>query len=437
MASHSIIPQRIPFRTAGRLSGAAIGLLVALILIGVVAAFLARGGEDPGRLWQALLFNWLFWSSLAMGMVILAVAVQTVEAEWAWSVRRFATGGAAFLPISFVLLLVVLFGGHEHYFHHWLHPEGEHARVILAKRAWLNWPGLAIRDIVLVIVLYGLSLVFAYHSLRPDLQGAGTDDRQRSLYRHFTGGWRGAAEEARRSRRIVLTLGPIIALLFAVLWGIVGVDLAMSLEPAWFSTMFPVAFFIAAFVSGIHGTTLAVVFFRDRAGLTEYIVPKQLHDLGKLMFAFSVFWMYINWSQYVIIWYGQLPFEQVWFAKRLVAPYSHVTKAVVVLVFLLPFFGLVARPPKKVPAILGFFATLALVGIWLERFMIVVPSIAEPTGHLPLGIPEIGIGLGFMGLFLAAYLWFVSSFPLLPSPAALAARPPSVFTVQTAGAGDH
>ena len=201
--------------------------------------------------------------------------------------------------------------------------------------------------------------------------------------------------------------------------------------------MFPVAFFVASFVSGIYATGLAVAFFRSRLGLEEYIVPKQLHDLGKLMFAFSVFWMYINWSQYVIIWYGQLPFEQVWFAKRLVHPYSDVTKAVVMLVFVLPFFGLVTRPPKKVPAIIGFFAVLVLIGIWLERFMLVVPSLAEPTGHLPLGIPEIGIGLGFLGLFLAAYLWFVRSFPLLPSPAALAARPPSVFTVQTAGVHDH
>src|SRR5690606_32313358 len=149
--------------------------------------------------------------------------------------------------------------------------------------------------------------------------------------------------------------------------------------------------------------------------------------------AFSIFWMYINWSQYIVIWYGLLPWEQPFFINRFEEPFGKIAATVVLFVFALPFFGLLTRPPKKVPAIVGFFAGLVLVGHWLERFMITVPSIWE-SPELPLGLPEIGIGLGFMGLFLACYLWFVRTFPLLPSPASLAAMGSTTVTVSVPAA---
>jgi hypothetical protein len=121
---------------------------------------------------------------------------------------------------------------------------------------------------------------------------------------------------------------------------------------------------------------------------------------------------------------------------RFEEPFGAVTMSIVVLVFVLPFFGLLTRPPKKVPAVLAFFAMLILIGHWLERFIITVPSIWEGEG-LPLGIPEIGIGLGFLGLFSASYLWFVSTFPMLPSPAALAAQESAVVTVPVSQAAAH
>ena len=106
--------------------------------------------------------------------------------------------------------------------------------------------------------------------------------------------------------------------------------------------------------------------------------------------------------------------------NRFSAPFGPISAAVVALVFVIPFFGLLTRPPKMVPAVVAFFAGLILLGHWLERFLISIPSIWEGT-DLPLGLPEIAIGLGFMGLFLTCYLWFVRTFPMLPSPASLEA----------------
>ncbi len=421
MAHDSPIPRTIPFRTAGGLSGGVKAALAVLVVIGVAAAFLGFAG-DASRFWQGLLFNWLFWSSIAIGMVLFAVALHLTSADWAWSIQRFALAGVAFLPISFLLLIVVFFGS-ETYFHHWLHPEG-YDPIIEQKRAWLTLPGMIARDFIGLAVLYGLAGAFAYFSLRPDVYGV-QGERRRSIYDRLTGNWQGVEEEAARSHRVRNVIGVVLAILFAVLWGMIGIDLVMTMDPHFFSTMFPVTFFWAAFHGGVAATAIAITLLRTRIGLTDYITTQQYHDLGKLVFGFSVFWMYINWSQYIVIWYGLLPWEQPFFLHRFEEPFGTVTVAVLMLVFVLPFFGLLARPPKMVPGILAGFSALILVGLWLERFVISVPSIWEGEG-LPLGLVEIGMGLGFLAIFVACYSWFVSTFPVLPSPAALAAREPSI-----------
>src|SRR5688572_710571 len=152
MAHDSPFPTVIPFRTLGELTGGMKALIGVLILIGVGGIVLGVTAYDSARLWQGLLFNWLFWSSLAIGMVMFAVALHLTAADWAWSVQRFALAGVAFLPVSFVLLAVVFLGS-ETYFHHWLHVEGD--PVIEGKRAWLTLSNMVIRDYLAITILYG------------------------------------------------------------------------------------------------------------------------------------------------------------------------------------------------------------------------------------------------------------------------------------------
>jgi hypothetical protein len=428
MAHDATLPDVIPFRTLSPLSGAFKAVIGVLLLIGVGAAALGMMGEHPYRFWDALLFNWLFWSSVALGMVIFAAALHMTGATWAWSIRRFAVGGVAFLPISF-LLFFVLWGGSEHYFHHWLEvARGEKLDIIVQnKLAYLNLPFLLIRGTVGLILLYGVAIWFAYLALRPDVYGV-NGRNHRPLYDRMTGGWRGIKEEVLHSRGRMNAVAPTLALLFAIIWGMIAIDWAMSLDPHFFSTMFPVAFFVTAFHGGIAATAIAATILRRQMRLEEFVTTRQYHDLGKLVFAFSVFWMYINWSQYIVIWYGLLPHTQEWFVLRFVDPFGPYVQVIVTLVFLLPFFGLLTRPPKMIPGILAFFAGLILIGHWLERFMLIVPALWT-RDYSPLGLTEIGMALGFAGLFLLAYTWFARSFPLLPSPASLEARSSPVIHV--------
>ncbi len=421
MAAHSsAIPENVPFRTLPPLAGGTKVGLGLLVLVGIASFFLAPDGETHGRAWLALHHNWLFWTALSLGMVVLAVAFHLTNARWAWSVRRFALAGVAFLPISIVLFVVDFWGGKEYNFHHWTHFEND--SVLEAKKAWLNVPGMFIRDFVGLLVLSAMAFAFARLALRPDVYGAGRDDHQRGWYRRLTANFRGVPEEAADSVRKMNFLGVAFALAYAFIVGMLAIDQAMSMLPHWFSTMFPVAFFVAGFHAGICAMVLGVTVFRKRLGLEEFVTVRQYHDMGKLVFAFAVFWMYLNWSQYVVIWYGLLPHEQQWFVQRFREPFSGLAAAVPLMIFVIPFFGLFTRPPKKVPAILAAFAVLILAGHWLERYMITVPSVYEGKTLPPLWLlPEIGIGLGFMALFILCYTWFLRTFPVLPSPASMRA----------------
>jgi hypothetical protein len=430
MAHNDTYPPRdLPVRFAAPSAVATFGGL-ALAVLGVVAFFLAPSRE---RAWNAFHFNWMYWSSVAIGMVVFAVALHLTNARWAWSIKRFSLGGVAFLPVSLILFPIMLYGGRHVYFHHWLgHIEGD--PVLEAKAGWLNFPFLMGRDLVALLVLYGLATLFAYHQLRPDVHGL-----ERAGRRGWPYGWLGrgitgdiaavAADSYRRNQKI----GVFATLGFAFLWGLIAIDVGMTTLPHFFSTMFPVAFFISAFHSGLAMTIVMVVIHRRSLRLEPWITDRQFHDIGKLLFAFAVFWMYINWSQYVVIWYGLLPTEQEYFIRKFNAPFGPVVIAAVMLIFVVPFFGLLPRSIKKMPEILAGFAVLVLIGHWLERFVLVTPNIFDNLESLPLGIAEIGIALGFLGLFVACYSWFVRTFPVLPSPVSLAAVPSGLVSVGARG----
>lgn len=395
-----------PLSRLDRVPGIVKTIALALLVIGgiaVAAAFVA----DPARGWRAYLFNWLFWTSVAQGAVIFSAAVAMARGIWSRPVRRIALSFVAFLPISFVLLIPLLLAG-SHIFPWYGQDLGE-------KAAWLNIPFLSARNLVLIGILTGVSMIYAYWALRPDIGLIKGDapGHLRGLYDRLTRGWRGQEAEETLATKRLSVWGPIMALIWATAHSVLSWDYIMSLEDHWFSTMIGPLFFMGGFLGGIAATALLTSIYRARLGLGDYIQTPQFHDLGKLTFAFCVFWVYLFWSQFLVIWYGMLPAEQTYLVHRFLPPYAGVSTIVVLMLFVIPFFGLLGVIPKRSPAILSFFAAIVLIGLWLERYMQIYPAYYYDAESVVFGWQEIGFALPFAGLFILSLAYFASRFPIM------------------------
>ncbi len=405
-------PAEIPVRYLPR-SGTANAMIGAMIVVGL-GAFVVRLGQNPQAAWISYVTNWLFFTSIAIGGVLFAVATWIVKAKWNWSVRRVSQAFAAFLPVSFLLMLPML-GVGETYFP-WI-AMMETDPIVANKDAWLNMPFLVTRNVVLVALLFGMALYFVYHALRPDMgltQAAAGGDPARSKWRErLMQGWAGQEQEEVASYRRMTTLGPAFVLAYALTMTVISYDWVMSLEPHWFSTMMGPWFFMGAFWGGIASTALWSLYLRTKdEALQKHIGLQQRWDLGKLSFAFCVFWTYLFFSQYIVIWYGKLPWEQAWIIRRSGEAWGGYSLTVVVLCFIVPFAGLIGRKPKMKPFFLALFTSVIVFGLWLERYGMVAPSLWH-EGDPIFTIWQPLIGLLFLGLYLGAVRWFLSTFPAL------------------------
>jgi len=405
------IPKEIPVRFLPRSKGANVYFGI-LILLGLIS-FFGTLMRDPAQAWRAYVVNWLFFTSVACGAMVLTAATTITKARWNWSVRRVSLAFSAFLPISFLLLIPML-GLGDGYFP-WIEAMVSDP-VVQKKAAYLNLPFLISRNVVGLALLFGGFLYMAYLALRPDLGlvkaggGVSRDLGRARWVERLTQGWQGQEKEEGWSYRRMNRIAPALVLLYAVVMSIVAFDWVMSLEPHWFSTIFGAWFFMGALWGGVAATAWATVYAKGRdPDLNRLMGVQQLHDLGKLAFAFTVFWAYLFFSQYLVIWYGKLPWEQAWIIHRAEAPWSGLTVLAVVLCFVVPFAGLIGRKAKITPWILRLFATVILVGLWLERYLMVVPSIHD--GNPTITLLEPAIGLFFLGLFLWSVRWFLTTFP--------------------------
>ncbi|CAG1009299.1 hypothetical protein MYXO_03849 [Myxococcaceae bacterium] len=407
------VPRGIP--------GPAIAACVALIALGVLS-FAYGLTQDPATAWRAYHVNFLYWASLAQGGVVIACIFVTVGAHWPGPIRRLAEALSAFVPLAAVLGIVG-FLGRDH-----IYPWIEHP--VAAKAAWLNVPRLVLTDAGILIVLAGLTLAFLYHSIRPTLHGmVGKGEGAASA---LTRGWRGDAEEQQRSLVITKRIAPILLLCFAFGYSIIGFDQVMSLSPMWYSNLFGAYFAWGGFLAAVAATALLATLNRARPGFEGEITSGRLHDIGKMVFAFSVFWMYLFWSQYLPIWYGNLPeetfflearlgsqfFQSTWDIDwaRLGEPWVKLTLAAWLCCWVVPFWVLLGQRPKRTPAILGTVGCVVLFGFWLERNVLVWPSFSPKDPSAWIGPIQIGIALGFLGTFVLSYLVFTRVFPTLAAP---------------------
>lgn len=410
--AHHHIPDSIPVRYLDRPKwwNLLAGVLVAVGL----ATFGMTLSSDPARAWQAYIINWLFFTMIAMGAVAFTVATYQVKAKWNWPVRRLSLSPVSFLPISFLLFVPLLFVMREDYFP-WIEAMATDP-ILQAKQAYLNIPSLVTRSAIGLFVMFAMAIVYTRRALRPDMELARDSedgDAGRARWRErLTGGWKGQEAEEVDAHRKLTKLGPAFIIVYAVVMSMIAYDWIMSLEPHWYSTLFGGFFFMGAFWGGIALTARLSVFMKLRdPQVGEMIGPNQLHDLGKLSFAFTVFWTYLFFSQYLPIWYAKLPWEQAYIITRSGPVWGKLSALWIILCFVIPFVALIGRAPKMRPLWLGTFTGVILMGLWLEMYIFIGPVHHHGGGVFP-GTELLTAPL-FAGLFLFCLGWFLRTFPVV------------------------
>ncbi len=388
------------------------GLGGGLAILGLILFLLALGSENATRAWQLFHVNWLYFTGLAGGSVAFAAVQKITNAKWSGLVIRFAEASVAFLPVSLIgLVLTFTLGYHAVYgpmetaVHHGM----QHS-----KEVWLSWPFMFGRLFIGLAVLSWVGWKLIRADLVPDMHAtrSAAGPGRRSLFDRWTRGFDGSPEASAAQEARLRRIAPLYAVLYAIVFSLVAFDGIMALQPHWFSNLLGGFYFMGSFLGAHMLLALMSMYGASQLGISDLISPKQRHDLGKLCFGFTVFWTYLMWAQFLVIWYGNLPEETGFVFSRLWGEWRPVGVAVLIGMFIIPFFGLLGVAPKKVRATMAFFAMVSLLSLWLERYLLVMPSVSALPGPV-FEVPEAGPTLLFLGLFLLCYALFARTFPMV------------------------
>jgi hypothetical protein len=363
----------------------------------------------PERIWPAFHFNWLFFSVLSTAGVVFVAVQRITTARWSRGVIRLMEGYVAFLPVAFVLLLVILFAGKGHIFW-WTHE----AAPVHEKATYFNAGFLIGRDILIFALLVVLSMWYIYSSLRLDvgrLPEAGSAWAA-GLRARMRNGFRDERREIHSTHSMQGKLSVVLVAVFAIGWSVLSWDLSMGLSPHFQSTLYSWWFFMGGWLCSLMLFAILVRAWNshlDTAG--GLITETHFHDIGKLCFAFTAFWGYLTFGQYLVIWYGNLGEETHFMRWRLIAPWQYVTAGAAFAVFVVPFFGLLGRHTKVTRLWMTIFALSSLIGMWFIRYIEVYPSVMTTATALPFGLWEVGMLALYLGLWGFCYMSFMDAFP--------------------------
>ena len=394
-------------------------VFLALAIIGAIV-FIAGAIVAPDRAWSAFHANWLFFASLSQAGVVFVAVQRITTARWSRAVIRFMEGYVAFLPVAFIFLLLTLFVGKGHVFP-WTHeayPTPEKAR-------YYNPAFLTIRDIVIFGLMTALSWWYVWTSLRLDI------GRTPEGGAAWARGWRdrmraGFGEERREIHSTHSLQGKLavwMVLLFGFGWSVLAWDLSMGLSLHFQSTLYSWWFFMGGWLAALSLFGVLVLWWSNYLNTADGLIEERhFHDIGKLIFAFTAFWGYLTFGQYLVIWYGNMGEETFFMRLRLLPPWVWITVTSVILTFVMPFFGLLSRAAKVFRPTFLLFALCSIVGLWIMRYIEVYPSRYEDkVSSAPFSFWEIGVLLLYVGVWGWVYCAFMDAFPrmrvtLLTSP---------------------
>jgi hypothetical protein len=338
------------------------------------------------RLWTAIWVNNMFFIGISIIGVFFVAVNYAAQSGWFVAFKRIPEAFGQWLPIAGIITVIVfLIPSAQHTLFHWTADTTD--PIILGKRLYLNVPLFVARTILYFGLWYFLYLRIKRYSQEEDLHGG-------VLYWH----------KARKYSVIFIVI-------FAITSSMASWDWLMSTDPHWFSTIYGWYVFAGWFVIGLVTITLLMVGLKD-FGYFPLVNANHLHDMGKYIFAFSIFWTYLWFSQYMLIYYADIPEESLYYVERLRSPvYKPMFFANIIVNFLFPFLVLMTRESKRHGIFLKIVGVVLLIGHWMNIYLLVAPSTVGDHGAI--GLLELGIFLLFAAGFLFVIFNALAKAPLM------------------------
>lgn len=397
------------------------GFCFALIAIGVASFALGLTSgvkSDVVTSWATFHLNAVYFFGLSMAATGFSAVLHICNGQWARPIRRIFESASNYALWAFVPFVAIYIFGADHLFV-WTH------EAIAGKGNWLTKNFLYPRDIIGMLVLAVLARKVVFLSIRRDvgairsgLTGLNGEEIARwsdASYDKYVADWGDDDEaELKKTTGKMGRLSPAVVIVYALVMSFVAFDQLMSVDPHWYSTLFGVLFFMSSVYIGVAFVAISIYFLRNSHPLYfQKLQPRTLHDLGKLLFGFGIFWAYMFWSHYLPIWYGNMPEETLFIMARLrEQPWHDFAWAVLAMCFIIPFLLGLSRDVKQIPLLLCLTGVIAAIGIWLQFYLLFVPSLYPDV--IPLGFRDIGITLGFLGVFILSVGCFYKRAPLIP-----------------------
>jgi len=358
-------------------------------LIGFAGSYLVASGTEGGTdyLLQTYLVSFAFFLSLSLGALFFVMLQHVTRAGWSVVVRRIGEVIAANIWLM-ALFAVPIVLGIEHLYH-WAHPGiADHDAVIAAKIGFLN-PSFFTTRLVIYFVIWSVLAWFFYRTSKAQ----------------------DANHDVALTRRMEVLAAPGIVV-FSLSLNFASFDLLMSLDPHWFSTIYGVYYFSASVLLFFAVMPKILVWLQMQGLLKEAVTVEHYHDIGKFMFAFIVFWAYIAFSQYMLIWYGNVPEETEWFLKRQTGGWTAISLTLLFGHFVLPFLMLISRHVKRRPLLLAFIGVFVAAMCWVDMYWLVIPEFSP--GVARFGLLDILVYLGMAGIYSAVLVWRLGRASLVP-----------------------
>ena len=388
------------FEVPGRYRNWSYGL-IGVGILALIVGYLIYGTGDihhKTRFWAALLQNSVYFLLIVNASMFFICATILAHSGWQMAFRRVPEAISAAVPvigiITLIILLAIVFGGdHMSHIYHWTDAETVNNDPILkGKKPFLNIPFFTIWTTLTI----GLWSVLGYKvrkiSLETDNGPMSTEQGKKYIWRNTV--W---------SALFIVWFALTVMSTTPWLW-------LMSIDAHWYSTMYSWYTWASTWVSGLALITLFVVYLKN-IGYLEYSNKEHLHDLGKFMFAFSIFWAYLWFSQFMLIWYANIPEETVYFNARTHGPYSGVFWFNFIINFLAPFLIFMTRNSKRNYSTVTIMSLIIIFGHWLDLYQMVMASVSPE--HVEMNLFDFGIALGFVGIIMLVTGRVLTKYPLV------------------------